>query len=156
MGYRVFDDERLLAPPVKRAAYSDRMALLMAEMPLLAYTDFGSPDAPATEPDGPSGGELGAVFASIKSAPSDADALDILRGLISDEHCVYRGTSASSLEALLNRGGFTLVATYDSAPLGDSTDTQAFLAHNDPSKEPAVPKKSPSSPSGGPRAKSTT
>jgi hypothetical protein len=133
MAYRVFDDERLLAPPVKRAAYSDRMALLMAEMSLLAYTDFEAPEDPL-------GGELGAVLASVRSAPSDTDALDILRGLVSDEHGVYRGTSARTLSDLLERGGFTLVATYDSAPSGggtggDGTDTQAFLAKNDPDAE---------------------
>ena len=90
MAYQPFSDERLLAPPVKRAAYSDRMALLMAEMSLLAYTSFEVPE------------------------PGD------------DEETELKPT----LAALLDRGGFTLVNTYDSAPNEDGTDTQAFLAKN--------------------------
>jgi hypothetical protein len=128
MPYQPFSDERLLAPPVKRAAYSDRMALLMAEMSLLAYTSFESPDPP--EPSEQS--ELEAVLASIRSAPTDADALDLLAGLSRDDKGVYRDSSASTLRALLDRGGFTLVNTYDSAPKSDGTDTQAFLAKNNP------------------------
>ena len=35
-----FENEILLTPPVKRVAYSDRSALLMAEMSRLAYFKF--------------------------------------------------------------------------------------------------------------------
>lgn len=40
MATEVFTDPELLAPPIQRAAYSDRTALIMAELSALAYMPF--------------------------------------------------------------------------------------------------------------------
>ena len=124
MAYRVFDDKRLLEPPVKRAAYSDRMALLMAEMSKLAYVRFEN--LQAADPEHRGG--LDRVLASIKAAPDDARALDILETLVRDEGGTYQATSREALEKFLDIAGYSLVDTYD------HKDTQAFLAVNDPDK----------------------
>ena len=41
--YDAFSDPDLLTPPLKRAAYSDRMSLMMAELSMLAYIPFEMP-----------------------------------------------------------------------------------------------------------------
>lgn len=45
---KYFDHEELLKPPIKRAAYSDRMAWLMAKMSRLAYSPFEKDDTELT------------------------------------------------------------------------------------------------------------
>ncbi len=45
MSSKYFEHEELLSPPVKRAAYSDRTAWLMAKMSKLAYLPFEKDDA---------------------------------------------------------------------------------------------------------------
>ena len=42
---KYFEYEELLSPPIKRAAYSDRTAWLMAKMSKLAYLPFENDDA---------------------------------------------------------------------------------------------------------------
>lgn len=44
MEYKVFLDPELWEPPIQRAAYSDRTALVMAELALLAYVKHGEPE----------------------------------------------------------------------------------------------------------------
>ena len=45
MSKKYFEHEELLSPPIKRAAYSDRTAWLMAKMSKLAYLPFENDDA---------------------------------------------------------------------------------------------------------------
>lgn len=71
-GYEEFSDREFIRPPVKRAAYSDRMAFLMAEMSSLAYKPFLDPQ----EPDQGHEMELDRVIEDIKNA-DEAEAVSL-------------------------------------------------------------------------------
>ena len=105
-----FDDERLLAPPVARAAYSDRTAWMMAEMARLAYVKFELTD----------GGRqaLAERLAALGSAEAIAPVLDEVRTTLAAGDPDGR----SALDAGLDAAGFAVDDTFDGG------GTQAFLA----------------------------
>ena len=118
---KVFDAPDLLKPPVRRAAYSDRTAWLMASLSELAYFQFEGSQA-----------GLASLIADIQSLvsggkPSDKEA-DIAR-LVSGFLNIQQMTDDEAKEELrkaLNVAGLTLDNIYNMA------GTQAFLAHLDP------------------------
>ncbi len=102
----------LLEPPVRRAAYSDRTAWLMAVMSQLAYVQFEE-----AEP----------LDQLAKALALESDQTKILKKLnsllASEKHNQYKKELESDLGAL----GFELVDTYSiTIPL--VADTQAYLA----------------------------
>ena len=118
----VFKDPDLLGPPVKRAAYSDRMSLLMAEMAKLAYIKFEDPP----DPDRAHEDELDQVVQTIKGADDADQARDILATYTKDAPTSARERSRQDLNAELEKGKFKLINTY---AVGD---TEAFLAVKKP------------------------
>ncbi len=68
-----FENEILLTPPVKRAAYSDRSALLMAAMSRLAYFKFeGSV-------------ELTSIAKSLADVTDEKDIKETLEKLLAEQ-----------------------------------------------------------------------
>ena len=109
---KYFDQTKLLGIPVKRAAYSDRICYLMAEMSRLAYFRFegGSNVAEITDKIKellPGHKNLEAVVALIKS-----------QTLLSSE-----AESKACLLGILEQIGFSLVKTFSDS----GTGAQAFL-----------------------------
>jgi triacylglycerol lipase len=105
-------DDRLLKPPIRRAAYSDRTAWLMAVMSSLAYVRFEQPAA------------LGELAAQLSKEANERKILAKLTSLLAAEN---RDRLKAELISDLKDIGFDLVNTYDiSIPL--VVDTQAFLA----------------------------
>ena len=97
--------------PTKRAAYSDRMSVLMAEMSRLAYIPFERPDE----------AELNEVVERVRNAPDAEAAKAILERFTKG----FRDEQTGSRERLITRLTalqFELVSTY---AVGE---TQAFLA----------------------------
>lgn len=121
--YIVFSDSGLLNPPVKRAAYSDRMALLMAEMAKLAYLPFENPEE---SPDSPESHKLDPILAAIKDSRDLHEARTILAEFIESEPTVVDRSASDELAETLDDGGFKLVNTYSVG------GTQAFLAVSKP------------------------
>ena len=110
----VFDDERLLVAPVRRAAYSDRTAWIMAAMSELAYYRF-------------EGGQDFLSLAKDLVTLSDAkDVQDQLRRFLAELE-INAEDGRKALEDCLAVAGFELIDVYNVA------DSQAFLA-----KKPAV------------------
>ena len=102
-----------LEPPVRRAAYSDRTAWLMAIMAELAYTRFDQEDDSSLE-------ELANELAAI------SDTEEITRNLQEFRQNILsgQGHATCTLRDLLRVGGFKLRGVlYDSG-----TDTQGFVA----------------------------
>lgn len=118
----VFDYPKLLSAPVRRAAYSDRTAWLMASMSELAYWQFEGSDK-----------MLDVVADLVSEARGDGEtekneiaaARDVKKHLekylknlgVSSEH------SYAALEAYLKSAGFVLDNTYNVA------GTQGFMCH---------------------------
>lgn len=105
----VFDDEKLLSPPVRRAAYSDRTAWLMAAMSELAYFRFEG------------GEDFKSLALDLIRITSPGDVEDRLKRFLRQMNA---GTTEgrNALKATLKAAGFELVNVYNVA------DTQAFLA----------------------------
>ncbi len=109
---QVFSDLSLLSIPTKRAAWSDRTALLMSEMSKLAYYGFekGADNQVMTQ------AELDGVLSRLLSPGVDDEGEpDQLPDL---PEC------AVTLQEDLARGGFELAGIFSD----EATDTQAFLA----------------------------
>lgn len=104
-----FENERLLTPPVKRAAYSDRSALLMAEMSRLAYFKFeGSV-------------ELTSLAKSLADATDEKDIKETLEKLLAEQR-QSADQAVAELRDYLARAEFELIKTFN------HNGTQAFLA----------------------------
>ena len=93
--YQVFSDDEFLRPPVKRAAYSDRTALLMAEMSKLAYFPFERAD------DSGDGGIYEALIESIKATVSTSEARSLLDDFVAQTAGVTEGKGAVQLAETL-------------------------------------------------------
>ena len=107
--------ESLLEPPVRRAAYSDRMAWLMAVMSDLAYVRFEEPTP------------LEGLAKSLLKEKQERKILAKLTALLAAQ---TSDQALQELESDLGHLGFKLVRTYNiSIPL--VVDTQAFLAKLD-------------------------
>jgi triacylglycerol lipase len=115
--------DALMQPPVRRAAYSDRTAWLMAVMSLLAYVRFEDPKP------------LKALAEELSGMTEAAGIVDKLMDLLNTRD---HGVQRAQLEADLKDLGFTLEETYNvSVPL--VVDTQAILARLDlPNRDPML------------------
>jgi len=105
-----FSDANLLSPPLKRAAYSDRTAWLMAEMSRLAYHRFEG---------GKSFESLADDLATVKGEPTKIRKL--LKKYL-ELAGQSDGEAMSFLTDQLSKANFSLVGTYDAG------ETQGFLA----------------------------
>ena len=106
----------LLDPPVKRAAYSDRTAWMMAVMSQLAYLPFeGPPDAD----------KLRSIAETIASKPDVGSVVAALEALISASS--GNGEGVAQLKTALGSLRFELIDTFSvTVPL--TSDSQAFIA----------------------------
>lgn len=117
--HEVFSNPRLLQIPTKRAAWSDRTALLMAEMSKLAYYGFekGSDGNVMPQVD------LEGVLERLLAPDGDAAADNPSDGGDADQPPALPA-GAVKLKEDLARAGFELAGLFSDA----RTDTQAFLA----------------------------
>ena len=107
--------DKLLAPPVKRAAYSDRTAWLMSVMSLLAYVPFEAP---------PTQNQLLDIAKSIAGKDDPKDIVSELSRLVDPG----KGKAGEvQLDTALGKIGFKLIETFDVSS-GISADSQAFIA----------------------------
>lgn len=109
---RYFEYEQLLSPPVKRAAFSDRTAYLMAEMSRLAYFRFEG------------GANLDDVLKLAADLIPDPEKYLALETLI--KHTVVSNSpfeAENILREILAAKGFELIRTFHHS----GTDVQAFL-----------------------------
>ena len=105
--HRVFSDRLLLEIPTKRAAWSDRTALLMAEMSKLAYYQFETDTAGNVIPQADLDVVLERLLASgceaVPDSPTDAQEADELPAL---------PEGAVRLKDDLAKAGFELVGLF--------------------------------------------
>ncbi len=132
MAHKVFDDPNLLKIPTKRAAWSDRAALLMAEMSKLAYKKFeqipgGNEKYTQSQLDEMLERMLEPAGEASSSA-SDGEGPEDSRPEATKE--------ALDLQKDLSKAGFVLAGLFNDS----RTHTQAFLAITDPN---AVAEKRP-------------
>ncbi|MGV0035941.1 MAG: lipase family protein [Candidatus Azotimanducaceae bacterium WSBS_2022_MAG_OTU7] len=115
--------ENLTSPPLKRAAYSDRTAWIMAVMSALAYVRFEEPTS------------MEELATRLARETEERKILQSLTELLAAEN---RDQLMQSLKDDLQAMGFELVKTYNiSIPL--VADTQAFLARlNVEGREPLL------------------
>ena len=105
----VFADAYFLYPPVKRAAYSDRMAFLMAEMSKLAYVRFELLEDSKRLEDI----DLDNMIGEIRSAQGVEQARQVLQHFLLDIDASYESPSKAYLTAELRKANFELFNTYD-------------------------------------------
>ena len=115
-----FTDKKLLAPPLARPAYSDRMAYVLAEMSDLAYRPFE--------------GRQGVIDDAVDKARSlnvtrDADVRAFL-DQFSTQLLSGRYLSRNSLKNILGNTGFALLDVID------VDETQGFVCRRDVGGEP--------------------
>lgn len=112
MAKKFYFVEQLSSPPIKRAAYSDRTAWLMAVMSSLAYVRFEQP-TPIEE------------LAGILAEETEKRKIESrLLALLAAEN---RDQNKADLVSDLNELGFELVQAF-SVSIPFVVDTQAFLA----------------------------
>lgn len=97
---KYFQEGELLGPPVKRAAYSDRTAWVMAEMARLVYERL------------PKEKELNELLDELKDALSKGLKKDKLIGLVGDAVTAMKTPGESRTKDELERVNFTLFKTY--------------------------------------------
>lgn len=107
-----FSNTDLLKAPVKRSAYSDRTAYLMAEMSRLAYFKFEG------------GNNLDDMLAAAREFIPEEEKFSKLEHLIKNSLVNNSADEAESiLKGILEEKGFELVNTFNCP----ETDAQAFL-----------------------------
>ncbi|MCX2979736.1 lipase family protein [Halieaceae bacterium IMCC14734] len=106
-----FVDEKLLAPPMSRPGYSDRMAYVLAEMSSLAYYEF----------EGTGGTVLNAAQKFLKLTNADTEQVQRLLGTFADELLLKGVDSREFLEKILLQSNFKLLGTVN------VDTTQAFV-----------------------------
>ena len=112
MPYKFDMIDSLIEPPIRRAAYSDRTAWLMAVMSSLAYVRFEQPT------------QLVKLVATLAKETSEQKILTKLTALLAGEN---REEFKRKLESDLKDLGFEIAYTYD-VSIRHVVDTQAFLA----------------------------
>lgn len=107
-----FSNKGLLSPPVRRAAYSDRAAWIMAELSRLVYFKFE--------------GELqiADVAKSLIGEDSQSKIEKVLSNVLNEKQKTA-DKAKQDLESHLEQAGFTLIETFN------ANGTQAFLVSND-------------------------
>ena len=108
-----FDAPELLSPPVKRAAYSDRTAWLMAEMSRLAYDKFEG------------GRSLASLAGDLAKFANDKKKLVVLLNKYLENSNISVDNARQELVEQLAKAKFSLVNIYN------MQGTQAFLAKLD-------------------------
>ena len=98
-----FEDSKLLKPPIRRPAYSDRMAYVLAEMSDLAYFEF----------EGPGGAILDAVDRFQKIKPSNNDDIQAFLESFTQGLMGNRDLNIGFLKKILEVSGFELIDTID-------------------------------------------
>ena len=107
-----FAQDQLLTPPVKRAAFSDRTAYLMAEMSRLAYFKFEGSN------------NIQGLFQLVSKFVDDEDKVKELQEKISRYVISNSETEAKAvLEEILEAKGFKFVEAFNNK----DTDAQAFI-----------------------------
>ena len=96
-----FNNSELLAPPIKRPAYSDRMAHVLAEMSDLAYFEF----------EGEGGAILNAVEHFQKLANKDNDEIKKFLESFTQDLMGNRALNTNLLEKILEASDFDLIDT---------------------------------------------
>ena len=104
--------ESLTEPPIKRAAYSDRTAWLMAVMSALAYVRIEQPTP------------LGELAKKLTKEENTRTILSKLKALLSGED---RDQLKKEFDSDLKDLGFDIINNYN-VPIPFVVDTQAFLA----------------------------
>ena len=107
-----FDNKGLLSPPVRRAAYSDRAAWIMAELSRLVYFKFEGET------------QLADMAKSLLGEDNQNKVEKLLDAFLNEKQ-MASGEAIKKLESYLQGAGFSLVATFD------KNGTQAFLVSND-------------------------
>lgn len=114
--HQYFQSKALMRPPSNRAAFSDRMAWLMAELSRLAYFPF-------------EGGHQIDKFLSIARELVDDDAIFQKLSQIADQvlvgHKIGHLAAEAAFEKILTTHGFKLIGTFN------INDTQGFVAQRD-------------------------
>ena len=107
-----FSNKELLSPPVRRAAYSDRAAWIMAELSRLVYFKFE--------------GELQItdMAKSLIGEDSQSKIEKVLNNVLNEKQKT-EDKAKQDLEGYLEQAGFTLIDTFN------ANGTQAFLVSND-------------------------
>ncbi len=105
-----FTDDKLLSPPMRRPAYSDRMAYVLAEMSALAYYQF----------EGTGGVVNDAAKHVLALATNDEDEIREWLEEFADELLIKGVDSEEFLRKILEKTGFELLDTIN------ITETQAF------------------------------
>jgi triacylglycerol lipase len=133
MAHEVFSDSSLLKIPTKHAAWSDRTALLMAEMSKLAYYKFEHiPKADGTEePDKKKTGkydqaQLDAMLARMVDSTSGATPTPTTE---EEDGRPAATKGLLDLKRDLAKSGFVIAGLFNDADT--DTDTQAFVAVSD-------------------------
>ena len=127
--HKVFANPKLLTTPRKRAGWSDRTALLMAEMSLLAYLKFEESDTGNVLPQD----ELDGVYERLMGTDIEAARPGSEETEQSDQTEDDTPIPSEGLELLaeLRRGGFRLAGLVSDK----DTDSQAFIATSDPDSQ---------------------
>ena len=120
-GRSYFKQNELLAPPMQRAAYSDRMAYVLAEMSGLAYFPFEGVDALVTD----------AAQDLVKLADfKDIKKIEDFLSRFADRMYRDKGANLQSFEEILDQAGFALIHPFDRGA------TQGFLCCRNVENEP--------------------
>ncbi len=115
-----FTDSKLLAPPMARPAYSDRMAYVLAEMSDLAYYQF----------EGAGGFINDAVEQALKARLDSAESIRDFLEQFRDQLMVSRNMGTDFLRQLLDKSGFELIDTINVG------ETQGFACRRKVANEP--------------------
>ena len=110
-----------LGPPTKRAAFSDRMALMLAHLSSLAYIGFENPE----ESDRIKNEDLDRAVQEILNAESWDAKKKALREFALNSDSVDSGPTDGELERSLASVNLELIKKYNES----SVDIQAFLAY---------------------------
>ena len=114
-------DNALLSPPMKRPAYSDRMAYVLAEMSDLAYYEF----------EGPNGYIGDMVNVSKKLDLTESVNIHDFLEEFSNGLATQKNLSVDFLKNILQKSGFKLLDTLN------VMETQGFCCKRDVAGEPA-------------------
>ncbi len=107
---KYFVDSKLLSPPMRRPAYSDRMSYVLAEMSALAYYEF----------EGSGGVVKDAAQTMLKLAFDDEKKAEEWLETFADELMIKGVDSLEFFKKILERSDFELIDTID------LMETQAF------------------------------
>lgn len=114
-----FSNKDLLSPPVRRAAYSDRAAWIMAELSRLVYFKFEGEI------------QIKDMAKSLVGEDSQSKIEKVLNNVLNEKQKTA-DIAKQALESYLETAGFTLIETFN------ANGTQAFLVTSDTLKMNAL------------------